>query len=80
MVGSLPKSFNFIKKNKIRLLMDYIGQEEAKRNGIGPNSSFVADMEGLVADRMEKDIARYESVLKQRAWTSQKVKLDQLID
>lgn len=80
LIGSLPKSFNFIKKNKIRLLMDYIGQEEAKKNGIGPNSSFVANMENLVAKRMERDIARYESAIKERAWTSQKVKLDQLID
>lgn len=39
LMKSLPKSFNFIKKNKIQLLKQYIGEEEAKRQGIGPNSS-----------------------------------------
>ena len=63
-IGSLPKSFNFVKKNKIRLLLDYIGQEEAKRNGIGSNPSCLNNMEGLVANRMEKDIENYENKIK----------------
>lgn len=79
-IGTLPRSFNYINKNKIRLLVNYIGKDKAFKKGIGPHyTGFTTEMEDLIAQRMECDIGDHEASLKRRALTSQKTQVDDLM-
>ena len=51
---SLPKAFNFIRKNKIQLLKQYIGTERAT-NKMNQSTNIARDVNKLLRERTQED-------------------------